>query len=81
MAHLPRVPKPVHQWTSDDLESYNIKLEYQDASRFFELGPNEQLPEPEVREPEILTARDAWGTTKTIRIPSSVFLRVQMGIL
>ena len=76
MAHLPRVPKPVHQWTSDDLESYNIKLEYQDASRFFELGPNDQLPEPEVREPEILTARDAWGTTKD---DSYTFLRLLKG--
>ncbi|KAK7688336.1 hypothetical protein QCA50_008708 [Cerrena zonata] len=64
MSHIPRVSKPVHEWTSEDLEAYNIKLEYQDSSRFFELKPNEQLPEAQVLEPELLTVRDAWSSTK-----------------
>lgn len=63
MAHIRRIPRPVDEWSSDDLDSYNIKLEYQDAARFFDLEPGQSLPDPKVIEPELLTIRDAWRTT------------------
>lgn len=63
MADSLRIPKPIQEWTAEDLEAYNIRVEYQDASRFFELSPGEELPEPQLREPEILTVRDAWHAT------------------
>ncbi|CAL1697389.1 unnamed protein product [Somion occarium] len=60
MANMERKSKSGDNWTYDDLLSYNIRLEYQDFSAFFEAT---ELPEPNLVDPEILTAADAWKTT------------------
>lgn len=51
MANLIRSAKSGSEWTLNDLESYNIQLQQQDALTFFGV---QQLPEPSV-DPELLS--------------------------
>ncbi|KAF8909534.1 hypothetical protein CPB85DRAFT_1165744, partial [Mucidula mucida] len=50
-----RFAKTGTYWTENDLQSYNIHLQQQDALMFFGV---EQLPEPAV-DPELLNVLDA----------------------
>jgi len=55
MANLPRSPKSAGDWTTGDLDAYNIRLVREDAATFF---GTQDLPQPRV-DPEILNVQDA----------------------
>jgi hypothetical protein len=55
MANLIRFAKSGHDWTENDLEAYNIQLQFEDAVTFF---GDSILPLPEIDE-EILTTLEA----------------------
>jgi len=56
MANLIRFAKSGNDWTENDLEAYNIRLQFEDAATFF--GDSIILPLPEIDE-EILTTLEA----------------------
>ena len=55
MANLVRSAKSGNDWTENDLEAYNIQLQFKDAATFF---GDSILPLPEIDE-EILTTLEA----------------------
>ncbi|KZV71473.1 hypothetical protein PENSPDRAFT_630163 [Peniophora sp. CONT] len=62
MANLIRTAKSGNEWTNDDLISYNISIEYEDASTFFE---TDEMPAPSVDE-DVLTMEDRTKDPATI---------------
>jgi hypothetical protein len=48
MANLIRLAKSASDWTSNDLEAYNIHIVYQDVQQFFGLAADDDVPFPEV---------------------------------
>ncbi|KAF9481042.1 hypothetical protein BDN70DRAFT_575005 [Pholiota conissans] len=58
MANIPRSAKSGDEWNQNDLHSYDIKIEFQDAQTFFS---ETSLPEPSVQQ-DFLTARSCDDT-------------------
>ncbi|KAE9398240.1 hypothetical protein BT96DRAFT_1020243 [Gymnopus androsaceus JB14] len=58
MSDLVRIARSANEWTSNELEAYNIQIAFQNAQTFFNETP---LPAPSLH-PEILTAQTANDT-------------------
>ncbi|KAF8119577.1 hypothetical protein EV363DRAFT_1273730 [Boletus edulis] len=69
MANLIRSAKSGNDWTQDDLQAYNIRVVFQDATSFFG-GP---LPQPTVNS-EVLSARNRDDPTCDDSVPSFIHL-------
>ncbi|KAG6373104.1 hypothetical protein JVT61DRAFT_6706 [Boletus reticuloceps] len=70
MANLVRSAKSGNDWTQSDLQAYNIRVFFQDATTFFG-GP---LPQPTVRH-EVLTVQNQTEATDSILLHFIVFMK------
>ncbi|KIL62201.1 hypothetical protein M378DRAFT_81563 [Amanita muscaria Koide BX008] len=54
MANIIRLPKSSNKWTQNELDAYNIKISFQNATTFFNI-PQAALPQPTISEEVLMT--------------------------